>query len=83
MFEHRLEPILHRILDGLDELKIEATFLCLGWIGEEYPHLIREISSRGHEVGSHTHMHGLVNNQRRDYSSLQDKTPYQVYSLAA
>lgn len=64
-FEPRLEKRLNMILDKLDESKTEATFLCLGWIGEKYPNLIKEISSRGHEVGSHTHMHKLVNSQTK------------------
>ena len=62
-FECRLEEKLLAILDILDEKKIEATFLCLGWIGMRYPNLIREIDKRGHEIGSHTFLHKLVHTQ--------------------
>ena len=39
--------------------KLQATFFVLGWIAERRPHLVREISSRGHEVASHGYNHGL------------------------
>jgi len=63
-FEKRLPRILNQILDRLDLVDIKATFLCLGWIGEVYPELIREIHKRGHEIGSHTNDHKLVHGQK-------------------
>ena len=62
-FQKRLPVILHKILDRLDLIDIKATFLCLGWVGEVYPELIREIHKRGHEIGSHTNDHKLVHSQ--------------------
>jgi peptidoglycan-N-acetylglucosamine deacetylase len=62
-FEKRLPRILHQILDKLDQINTKATFLCLGWVGEVYPELIREIHKRGHEIGSHTNDHKLVHTQ--------------------
>lgn len=62
-FEGRLESKLLDILDILEEKDVEATFLCLGWIGSKYPHLIKEIDKRGHEIGSHTFLHKLVHTQ--------------------
>ena len=44
-----------RLLPG-----VKATFFCLGWIGERYPHLIREIDRRGHEIACHSYDHQLV-----------------------
>ena len=38
----------------------KATFFCLGWIAERYPHLIREIQSRGHEIACHSYDHRLI-----------------------
>ncbi len=38
-----------------------ATFFVLGWIADRLPHLIREISGRGHEVASHGYGHTLCN----------------------
>lgn len=37
-----------------------ATFFCLGWVAERYPHLIREIHSRGHEIASHGYDHKMI-----------------------
>lgn len=39
---------------------VKATFFCLGWIAERYPHLIRDIVERGHEVASHSYDHKLI-----------------------
>ncbi|OPY91679.1 MAG: Peptidoglycan deacetylase [Syntrophus sp. PtaU1.Bin208] len=39
---------------------VKATFFCLGWVGERYGHLIREIVSRGHEIACHGYDHQLV-----------------------
>ena len=44
---------------------IHATFFCLGWVGERYPHLIKEIQSRGHEIASHGYDHRLVSTMSR------------------
>lgn len=37
-----------------------ATFFCLGWVAERYPHLIKEIHSRGHEIASHGYEHHVI-----------------------
>ena len=39
--------------------KAQATFFILGWIAERLPHLVREISARGHEVASHGSSHQM------------------------
>lgn len=57
---HQNMEILYRILD---ENNVKATFFCLGWIAEKYPEVIKEISHRGYEIGSHTRMHQLVYSQ--------------------
>ena len=59
-FESRVEASTDFILDVLDEFEVKATFLCLGWIAQEYPNLIKRIHSRGHEIGSHSHMHRVL-----------------------
>ena len=47
LHESRIERNTHRVLDILDAANgnhgVKATFFCLGWVGERYPHLIREI----------------------------------------
>jgi polysaccharide deacetylase family protein (PEP-CTERM system associated) len=49
-----------RLLDLLDSIDVKATFFVVGMVAEAYPSLIREVSDRGHEVGSHSHLHRLV-----------------------
>jgi peptidoglycan-N-acetylglucosamine deacetylase len=42
-----------------DTCSPRATFFVLGWIAERLPHLVREISHRGHEIASHGYDHRL------------------------
>ena len=64
-FDSRLELEMDFIYDILDKTKQSATFFVVGWIAERYPKIIRNISDRGFEVGSHTHLHQLSYNQDR------------------
>lgn len=42
-----------RILDVLDEHRAKATFFVVGQEAERHPELVKEIVSRGHEIGVH------------------------------
>ncbi len=44
----------------------KATFFCLGWVAERYPHLIREIHARGHEIASHGYDHRMITTMTPD-----------------
>jgi peptidoglycan-N-acetylglucosamine deacetylase len=46
-----------RILDILDNHGLKTTWYIVGKILEVYPESVREIVSRGHELGSHTYAH--------------------------
>ncbi len=46
-----------QILELLDRFQARATFFVIGQRAEEYPHLITEILSRGHEIANHTYTH--------------------------
>ena len=46
-----------KILDLLERFNARATFFVIGQRAEEYPHLITEILSRGHEIANHTYTH--------------------------
>lgn len=46
-----------RLLDLFAEFNTRATFFILGEVAETYPELIREIASRGHELGIHGYSH--------------------------
>lgn len=54
--------LIYEILDGTEK---SATFFVVGWLAKKYPEIIREISNRGFEIGSHTHLHQLVYDQDR------------------
>jgi polysaccharide deacetylase family protein (PEP-CTERM system associated) len=55
--EFRTEFAIPKILDFFDECNVKATFFVLGELAERYSSLIREIVSRGHEVGFHSYDH--------------------------
>lgn len=64
--ERRVHIGTERMLDLLDRHGVKATFFVLGWIAEVAPALVAEIARRGHEVGSHSHLHTLVSHQTQD-----------------
>lgn len=66
--ELRVERNTHIILDLLDsfDFKPKATFFVLGWIAEKLPGLVKEISSRGHEIANHGNHHHLCTNLAPD-----------------
>ncbi len=59
-YENRVTMNTYRILDLLAEYGVKATFFVLGWVGEKYPELIRDIRSSGHEVACHGYNHRLI-----------------------
>ncbi|MBK8813664.1 MAG: DUF3473 domain-containing protein [Acidobacteria bacterium] len=65
-FDPRYERNTLKTLDLLDELETRATFFVLGWIAERNPKLIREITSRGHEVASRGFYHRGLKNLTND-----------------
>ena len=66
--EVRVENNIHGLLNLLDESEGNrvATFFVLGWIAERYPHLIKEIHARGHEIASHGYDHHLPTAQTKE-----------------
>ena len=52
---------LARILDLLDEHATKATFFCVGEMGRLFPHVVRKIQERGHEIGCHSNIHTWLN----------------------
>ncbi len=62
-FEPRIHENIERLLETVLRHGHKATFFCLGWIGEQYPEIIRRIDAAGFEIGSHTHMHQLAYHQ--------------------
>ncbi|MCX7735552.1 MAG: polysaccharide deacetylase family protein [Candidatus Kapabacteria bacterium] len=58
--EIRIEKSTLKLLELLDIKQVKATFFVLGWIAKELPDLIKEISSRGHEIASHSYSHKIL-----------------------
>jgi peptidoglycan/xylan/chitin deacetylase (PgdA/CDA1 family) len=46
-----------RVLELLDRFEIPATFFVPGHSADTWPHLVREIAARGHELGNHGYLH--------------------------
>ena len=46
-----------RLLDGLEERGVQATFLLCGYRMEQYPELAERIYRQGHEIGIHGYSH--------------------------
>ncbi|HAM33411.1 MAG TPA: polysaccharide deacetylase family protein [Deltaproteobacteria bacterium] len=65
-FESRVGGNVDRILDILEEQKVQATFFVLGWVGEKNPDVVRRIVRRGHEIACHGYRHSLVYDLEQD-----------------
>lgn len=46
-----------KILDLLEEYDVKATFFVLGEVARDFPFLVKEIFSKGHEIGVHGFKH--------------------------
>ena len=46
-----------KIIDLLEKYKVKATFFILGDIAKKYPHLIKTIYNKGHEIAFHGMSH--------------------------
>ena len=62
-FESRVVANTLCIADLLEETHVHGTFFILGWVAERFPDLVRELHSRGHEIGSHSYWHRLIYSQ--------------------
>jgi polysaccharide deacetylase family protein (PEP-CTERM system associated) len=49
-----------RILDLFDEYGVKGTFFFVGWIAKQFPELVRDVHSRGHELACHSYWHRTV-----------------------
>jgi len=66
-FESRIRLNLERVLTLLDITDNTATFFCLGWVAKKYPDIIQQVSSLGHEIGSHSNSHQLIYRKDRNF----------------
>jgi len=61
-----VESHTYRILETLDSFGVKATFFIVGWIANQYPHMVQQIADLGHEIGSHSYWHRTVCNLNRE-----------------
>src|SRR3712207_2680044 len=59
-YASRVEANTYRLLDLLDERRIDGTFFILGWVADRFPRLVQEIVRRGHEPACHSYWHRLI-----------------------
>jgi len=57
----KFDEYLTRILTLLDRKDIKATFFCLGKLATDFPHVVKTIAGKGHEIGCHSDSHGWLN----------------------
>jgi polysaccharide deacetylase family protein (PEP-CTERM system associated) len=69
-FETRFEQNTLKTLDFLKQFNVRATFFVLGWIAEQHPELIAEVTRQGHEVANygfhHKNAHQMTREEFRD-----------------
>ena len=56
----RVEANFRHLLAMFAEKKVHATCFFLGWVGQKFPHLVREAAAAGHEIASHGYAHQVV-----------------------
>lgn len=74
-----LDQLLGDLLDLLDSRSFTATFFCVGEIAREYPHIIKKIAERGHEIGCHSNRHRWLT--ELTYKELQSDTKDAITAL--
>lgn len=91
-FESRINLGLNLIFKIIDSTNVKATFFVVGWLAQKHPELVKAISDRGFEVGSHTHLHQLAyeqdrqtffNDVEKSIKTLEDITGNKVRSFRA
>ena len=91
-FDSRIHLGMNMIYDILENTEKRATFFVVGWIAKKYPEIIRDISDRGYDIGSHSHLHQLAygldrktfyNDVEKSIKTLEDCTGMKVSSFRA
>ena len=60
------DTMLGNLLDLLDECNMKATFFCVGQLAVDFPHVIKRIQGKGHEIGCHSNTHQWLNKMPQD-----------------
>jgi len=67
--ESRVVANTERLLALFAEAGARATFFVVGWVAWRHPELVRRIAEAGHEIGSHSFWHEIL--QRYDRGTLR------------
>ena len=65
-FEVRLYEGVDKILQALSDSKTKGTFMCLGWVAEKHPSIIKQIVAEDHHIGCHSYQHQLATKFTRE-----------------
>jgi len=88
----RVVQNVQRLLELFGEKEVKATFFILGEIAEHYPRLIKDIASKGHELGVHGYYHDQIfkltpdsafNNIKRAKTLIEDISGVKVAGFRA
>ncbi len=88
----RIERNTSLLLDLFDGAGCKATFFTLGWVAEHFPHVVRRVAERGHEVACHSLHHRIVfemtpsefrEDTRQAKQSIEDCTGLPMYGYRA
>lgn len=59
-FPNRIQHNTEKLLQILSDTDTRATFFSIGWIGEQYPGIIRQLDALGYEIACQSDRHRLV-----------------------
>lgn len=65
-YEPRVERSTYRLMELFAKHNVKCTFFVLGWVGEKFPQLIKDMHAQGHEVASHGYAHKRASEQTPD-----------------
>lgn len=70
------------ILDILDKYGVKTTFFLVGFWVDKYPDMVKEIHSRGHEIGNHSSTHPHMSNLSREQIIVElSNTSEKIYNI--
>lgn len=70
---------LDKILETLNERKINGTFFCIGGMVTDFPDVVRKIEACGHEIGCHSYKHVWLN--KMSYDEVYEDTRTSIDAL--
>lgn len=78
-FPSKAEDYVKFLIDFLEERNQKATFFVLGWTADKYPHLVKQLVEKGHEIAVHSYEHRLI--YQMDSKSFRTDTKRAVKTL--